>query len=71
MPLRFGKYLLENSTGLFAASAAPSIHSVYERDMNVSSNTLCVFISQSGASPDLLAAAEAARQGVAHLWSRL
>jgi len=58
----FGKYLLESNTGLFAASAAPSIHSVYERDMQFD-NTLCVFISQSGASPDLLAAAEAARLG--------
>jgi glucosamine--fructose-6-phosphate aminotransferase (isomerizing) len=58
----FGKYLLESSTGLFTASAAPSIHSVYERDMHFD-NTLCVFISQSGASPDLLAAAEAARLG--------
>ena len=58
----FGKYLLESKTGLFAASAAPSIHSVYERKMRFD-NTLCVFISQSGASPDLLAAAEAARHG--------
>jgi glucosamine--fructose-6-phosphate aminotransferase (isomerizing) len=58
----FGKYLLESSTGLFTASAAPSIHSVYERDMHFE-NALCVFISQSGASPDLLAAAEAARHG--------
>ena len=58
----FGKYLLENQTGLFAASAAPSIHSVYERDMTFD-RTLCLFISQSGASPDLLAAAEAAKKG--------
>jgi glucosamine--fructose-6-phosphate aminotransferase (isomerizing) len=58
----FGKYLLENHTGLFTASAAPSIHSVYERDMNFGA-TLCLFISQSGASPDLLAAAEAAKKG--------
>lgn len=58
----FGKYLLENHTGLFAASAAPSIHSVYERDMQFD-KTLCLFISQSGASPDLLAAAEAAKNG--------
>ena len=58
----FGKYLLENHTGLFTASAAPSIHSVYERDMAFD-RTLCLFISQSGASPDLLAAAEAAKEG--------
>jgi glucosamine--fructose-6-phosphate aminotransferase (isomerizing) len=58
----FGKYLLENHTGLFTASAAPSIHSVYERDMAFD-GTLCLFISQSGASPDLLAAAEAAKKG--------
>lgn len=58
----YGKYLLENYTGLFTASAAPSIHSVYERDMNFA-NSACIFISQSGASPDLLAAAKAAKEG--------
>lgn len=58
----FGKYLLENRTGIFTASAAPSIHSVYERDMDFR-DTVCLFISQSGASPDLLAVADGARRG--------
>ena len=56
----FAKYLFETRTGLFTASAGPSIFSVYQRKMAFS-NSLCLLISQSGASPDLLAAASAAR----------
>lgn len=58
----YGKYLLENLTGVFTASAAPSIHSVYERNMKFG-DTVSLFISQSGASPDLLAVADGARRG--------
>jgi glucosamine--fructose-6-phosphate aminotransferase (isomerizing) len=62
----YAKYLLETHTGLFTASVAPSINSVYETSMNYSG---CVFlgISQSGASPDLLSAATAARKGGAYV----
>lgn len=57
----FAKYLFETQTGLFTASAGPSIFSVYHRKMTFS-NSLCLLISQSGASPDLLSAAAAARE---------
>ena len=56
----FAKYLFETRTGLFTASAGPSVFSVYKRQMSFA-NALCILISQSGASPDLLAAAAAAR----------
>jgi glucosamine--fructose-6-phosphate aminotransferase (isomerizing) len=56
----FAKYLFETRTGLFTASAGPSVFSVYKRQMSFA-NVLCILISQSGASPDLLAAAAAAR----------
>lgn len=62
----FARYLLENYTGLFSASAGPSIFSVYETEMNFR-GSLCLLVSQSGASPDLLAAASAARAGGAYV----
>ena len=58
----YAKYLFESRTGLFTASAAPSINSVYGKHMRFS-RALCLFISQSGASPDLLAVARAAKRG--------
>ena len=62
----YARYLLETHTGLFTASTGPSVFSVYETKMKFS-GCLCLLISQSGASPDLLAAAEAARQGGAYV----
>lgn len=62
----YAKYLLETHTGLFTASAAPSINSVYETSMNYA-GCVCLVISQSGASPDLLSAAAAARKGGAYV----
>ena len=56
----FAKYLVETRTGLLASSAAPSISSVYASRADLE-GVLFIAISQSGASPDLLAAAEAAR----------
>ena len=58
----FAKYLIETRLGLPTASAAPSIASVYgvparTRDM------LCIAISQSGRSPDLIASLESAKAG--------
>ncbi len=58
----YGKYLLESRTGLFTASAAPSMQSVYGRDMRFA-DSVCIVISQSGRSPDLLAVARAAKKG--------
>ena len=62
----YARYLLETHTGLFTASTGPSIFSVYKVQMNFA-GCLCLLISQSGASPDLLAAAEAARKGGAYV----
>lgn len=59
---RFAKYLFETRTGLFSVSAGPSVFSIYNTEMNFA-GSLCLLISQSGASPDLLAAAKAARKG--------
>lgn len=56
------KYLVETHTGVFTASAAPSVHSLYAAPMRFERTALLV-ISQSGASPDLLAVAKAARAG--------
>src|SRR6478672_9934135 len=57
----FAKYLIETRLGILTASAAPSIASVYGARQDLRD---CVFIaiSQSGRSPDLVAAARAARQ---------
>lgn len=54
----FARYLIETRLGVLTASSSPSVSSVYEAspDMN---GTLCLAISQSGRSPDLLAAAQA------------
>lgn len=57
----YAKYLLETRTGLVTSSSGPSIVSVYHTEMQLEAS-LCLLISQSGASPDLLAVAEAARK---------
>ncbi|HWW55750.1 MAG TPA: SIS domain-containing protein [Sphingopyxis sp.] len=51
----YAKYLIETMTGTPTASAALSIASLYDAPA-VSGNRLCLAISQSGKSPDLLAA---------------
>jgi glutamine---fructose-6-phosphate transaminase (isomerizing) len=57
----FAKYLIETRAGVLTSSAAPSVSSVYAAtaDMN---GAVFLAISQSGASPDLLATTEAARE---------
>jgi glucosamine--fructose-6-phosphate aminotransferase (isomerizing) len=57
----FAKYLIETRLGVLTSSAAPSISSVYDTRADLS-NSVCLVISQSGASPDLLAAAGKARE---------
>jgi glucosamine--fructose-6-phosphate aminotransferase (isomerizing) len=56
----YAKYLLETRTGLVTSSSGPSVVSVYKTSLKLE-NSFCLVISQSGASPDLLAMAEAAR----------
>lgn len=58
----YAKYLIETRTGCIVASAAPSICSVYSTRMQWH-GALFLAISQSGKSPDLLAAAKAAKAG--------
>ncbi|HEY8004366.1 MAG TPA: SIS domain-containing protein [Phenylobacterium sp.] len=53
------RYLVETRAGVMTASAAPSVSSVYEAAPGMQ-GMLCVVISQSGRSPDLLASAQAA-----------
>ena len=56
----FAKYLIETRIGTVTASAAPSISSVYGARPDLE-RCLFVAISQSGRSPDLLAATDGAR----------
>lgn len=56
----YAKYLIETMTGTPTASAALSIASLYDAPA-VAGNHLCLAISQSGKSPDLLAAVEQQR----------
>src|SRR3954463_13344600 len=57
----FAKYLIEAHTRVLTASAAPSVSSVYETSMNMR-DTVCLAISQSGKSPDLLSTVTKARE---------
>jgi glucosamine--fructose-6-phosphate aminotransferase (isomerizing) len=55
----YAKYLVETRLGILTASAAPSIASVYRTTQDLR-DCLFIAISQSGGSPDVLAAAQAA-----------
>jgi glucosamine--fructose-6-phosphate aminotransferase (isomerizing) len=57
----FARYLIETRLGLLTSSAAPSVSSVYETAPDLG-GTLMLAISQSGASPDLLAVVQRARK---------
>ena len=56
----FAKYLIETRLGLMTASAAPSVTSLYDGAPGMQ-GVVCLAISQSGKSPDLLQAAAAAK----------
>ena len=62
----FARYLIETRLALLTSSAAPSVSSVYEARPDLS-GALVLAISQSGASPDLLAAVSGARAAGAHV----
>jgi glucosamine--fructose-6-phosphate aminotransferase (isomerizing) len=55
----FARYLIETRLGIMSASGAPSVSSIYDASPGMK-DTLCLVISQSGQSPDLLTAAQAA-----------
>ena len=56
----FAKYLIETRLNVLTSSAAPSVSSVYDSTPNLA-GTVFLAISQSGASPDLLATVRAAK----------
>jgi glucosamine--fructose-6-phosphate aminotransferase (isomerizing) len=56
----FAKYLIETRLNILTSSAAPSVSSVYDSTPNLA-GTVFLAISQSGASPDLLATVRGAR----------
>lgn len=57
----FLRYLVETRLGLIASLSAPSVHSNYRRVLDMG-DALFIVISQSGRSPDLVAATKAARE---------
>jgi glucosamine--fructose-6-phosphate aminotransferase (isomerizing) len=58
----FAKYLIETRAGVLTSSAAPSVSSIYETRSDLN-EVVCLAISQSGRSPDLVASAAAAKAG--------
>jgi len=56
----FAKYLIETRAGVLTTSVAPSVLSLYRAQAPLR-DVLLLIISQSGASPDLVAAAQAAK----------
>jgi len=58
----FAKYLIEARAKVLTSSAAPSLSSLYEAQPDLR-GVVCLAISQSGKSPDLLASVEAAKRG--------
>jgi glucosamine--fructose-6-phosphate aminotransferase (isomerizing) len=62
----FAKYLIETRAGVLTSSAAPSVSSIYAAKADLK-GTLFLAISQSGASPDLVATAEAAKGAGAYV----
>ncbi|UYY58195.1 SIS domain-containing protein [Sphingomonas sp. S2-65] len=62
----YGKYLIETLIGIPVASAAPSTASVFAAPV-ATGNALCIAISQSGRSPDLLATVKAHQEAGAQV----
>jgi glucosamine--fructose-6-phosphate aminotransferase (isomerizing) len=62
----FGKYLIEIEAGIPTFAAAPSVSSVYGKQLKLD-HALVIVISQSGRSPDIIAQAEMAKKTGAHV----
>lgn len=62
----FGKYLIEIESGVPTFAAAPSVSSVYGKQLKLE-QALVIVISQSGRSPDIIAQAEMAKKGGAYV----
>ena len=56
----FAQYLIETRLGVMTSSAAPSVSSLYHATPDMD-GVICLAISQSGKSPDLLTAVEGAK----------
>lgn len=61
----FGKYLIEIEAGVPTFAAAPSVSSVYGKQLKLD-QALVIVISQSGRSPDIIAQAEMAKAAGAY-----
>jgi glutamine---fructose-6-phosphate transaminase (isomerizing) len=57
----YAKYLIETRLGILTSSAAPSVSSVYSAKANLT-GTVLIATSQSGKSPDIVTALEAAKR---------
>lgn len=57
----FAKYLIEIELGIPVSSSAPSVKSIYNKNLKLD-KALVLVISQSGGSPDIIAQAKAAKQ---------
>jgi len=55
----FGKYVMMQRLGVPVLSASPSLTSIYGRQLHLE-NALCISVSQSGQSPDIVDTARAA-----------
>ncbi len=62
----YAKYLVETAAGVPVVSWAPSVSSLYDAESALE-RAACLAISQSGRSPDIIAAADSAREGGARL----
>lgn len=62
----YARYLIETRLGVLTSSAAPSVSSVYDSAPDLQ-GTVMLAISQSGASPDLLASVSRARSAGARI----
>jgi len=62
----YARYLIETRTGVLVSAAAPSVSSVYAKTPLLE-GAVCIAISQSGKSPDLVASVEAAKAGGAYV----
>jgi len=62
----FAQYLIETRLGVMTSSAAPSVSSLYKATPDME-GVVCLAISQSGKSPDLLTAIEGAKAAGAYV----
>jgi glucosamine--fructose-6-phosphate aminotransferase (isomerizing) len=62
----FARYLIETQLGILTSSLAPSISSVYEARLDLE-GVVCLAVSQSGKSPDLIKSVETAKAAGAYV----